>query len=521
MFSLIALYVIIRNTRINQLLLLLPAIILSGIVLAGYGCIELLTSKKALAGFSNPGPYAGYLAIIGCVALGMYVFKNQLQAVTIPLACYPKMLLFKTLPIIGIIFIAIVLPALRSRSAFLAIIAAAGYLLFCRYQLKIYGTKLMRIGLPLRLLLFSTITAVTLIALYTVYSSRIESSNGRMLIWKVTGNIIKDNLAFGVGTDGFKTYYMDAQAAYFNKHHHSPYVLLADNTYYAFNESLQFVAENGIVGVSLFALFIIALFRVKFNARFVFLIQLAVGALIAFLVFGMFAYPTQILPIKMVIVTLIALIANLDDRKVNFATSQIATGPGKQVPAIRYVAGLALFAGSVMIIYQGNILSSASFNWQNALNLYEHGNYKASLKSFDLARPYLQRDGDFMMNYGKALAFAGDNKKAMIVLIEARRYTNTEITETALGDVFKSLKRYQQAETAYIAATNMVPNRFYPLYLLAKLYNDTGNKDKAGETARLLLVKDVKIYSAAIAQMMDEMKKIAAEGKEPLNTAFN
>jgi tetratricopeptide (TPR) repeat protein len=68
----------------------------------------------------------------------------------------------------------------------------------------------------------------------------------------------------------------------------------------------------------------------------------------------------------------------------------------------------------------------------------------------------LNQDGDFLMNYGKALALSGKNKESKIVLLRAQLYLNTTIIETALGDVYKSLKEYDQAENAYNRAARMV-----------------------------------------------------------------
>lgn len=53
----------------------------------------------------------------------------------------------------------------------------------------------------------------------------------------------------------------------------------------------------------------------------------------------------------------------------------------------------------------------------------------------------------------------------------------------------------------------MNPSRFYPKYLLAKLYNETG-LEKAVFTANELLQKQVKIKSTAIEDIKEEMKNI-------------
>lgn len=54
----------------------------------------------------------------------------------------------------------------------------------------------------------------------------------------------------------------------------------------------------------------------------------------------------------------------------------------------------------------------------------------------------------------------------------------------------------------------MNPSRFYPKYLLAKLYDETGQREKAVTTANELLDKEIKIESTAIEEIKVEMRKI-------------
>jgi tetratricopeptide (TPR) repeat protein len=112
------------------------------------------------------------------------------------------------------------------------------------------------------------------------------------------------------------------------------------------------------------------------------------------------------------------------------------------------------------------------------------------------------------MNYGKALSIYKQDEKAVNILLEAKKYLNTTIIETALGDAYRNLKQYDKAETAYKHAANMIPIRFYPLYLLAKLYEESEQKEKAIAMAKKILEKEVKIPSTAIKEIKQEMKNI-------------
>ena len=51
-----------------------------------------------------------------------------------------------------------------------------------------------------------------------------------------------------------------------------------------------------------------------------------------------------------------------------------------------------------------------------------------------------------------------------------------------------------------------MPNRLYPLYLLASFYLDTGQEEKGRETALQLLRKEPKVMSDAVLEMKEELR---------------
>jgi len=57
-------------------------------------------------------------------------------------------------------------------------------------------------------------------------------------------------------------------------------------------------------------------------------------------------------------------------------------------------------------------------------------------------------------------------------------------------------------------ASAIIPSRLYPYYLLVILYIETGDNEKARETASILLNKEPKIYSPAIREMKEEIEKL-------------
>jgi tetratricopeptide (TPR) repeat protein len=168
------------------------------------------------------------------------------------------------------------------------------------------------------------------------------------------------------------------------------------------------------------------------------------------------------------------------------------------------------------IISSTNKLSQGFIAWNNALISHQYGNYESAIIDYELTYPIFEKDGDFLMNYGKTLSMAEKPHKAIAVLEQAKHYQNNTIIATALGDSYKAIKQYDKAEVAYQQAINMTPGKFYANYLLAKLYDVSGQKVKAVSMAKKLLNKEIKITSTAIEEIHEEMKKILIKYKNPL-----
>lgn len=77
---------------------------------------------------------------------------------------------------------------------------------------------------------------------------KLNSSLGRLLIYKVSFSILKDNWLWGIGWGKFKQQYNLYQANYFKNHDINSFeAYLADNSYYAFNDFLQIFIELGLI----------------------------------------------------------------------------------------------------------------------------------------------------------------------------------------------------------------------------------------------------------------------------------
>ncbi|WP_161785315.1 O-antigen ligase family protein [Jejuia pallidilutea] len=500
------------------------AIVISGTIQAVYGNLQLLgyfpsnhSGFKLTGGFFNPGPYAGFLVSVFPIALGLYLFKeevvNRLQFDMenkrfLHVNTFIKYAV-EYIPLIGIISIILVIPATQSRASWLALTISSSLLLVLRYEIlkKLFNhlSKLKKV------VLVTTVILIIGVSLLGVYHFKKGSSDGRLFIWKVSTKMINDNPLFGVGFDRFKAHYMDYQANYFAINGETQEALVADNTYYAFNEFIQFVVENGVIGVFLFISVLYVIIKFSSAKENNYLSTILKTSLLSIGVFAFFSYPVQILPIKLIIVVLLAALSKLGQNKIKpFINFKIGTRIKLTLKAFVIGGVLTTTIFSFKYIYK---LNTGFKNWQLALNSYQYSDYESAIQEYEAAYPELKNNGEFLMNYGKALSIYKQDKKAIQILEKAKTHLNTTIIETTLGDAYKNIKQYNEAEIAYKHAANMIPSRFYPPYLLAKLYDESGQKEKALVMAKTILEKEVKIPSTAIKEIQQEMKHVITKNK--------
>jgi tetratricopeptide (TPR) repeat protein len=146
--------------------------------------------------------------------------------------------------------------------------------------------------------------------------------------------------------------------------------------------------------------------------------------------------------------------------------------------------------------------------WNEAVTFYQTGSYEEACKSFSEVYIPLQYTGSYLQYYGKALNMNEEYPRSIEMLEHAAHFTSDEILYTTLGDTYKALKRYSEAEEAYKHAIFMVPHKLYPIYLLANLYGETWQKEKALGTAEEVLNKKNKVESTASEEIRQAMKEL-------------
>ena len=173
-------------------------LVLWGIAEAVYGGLQLYglaESNHSLynitGSFRNPGPYAGFLAVILPVAL--YLALNCrtrsrcLRQGTVAL-CWVYLFLCATL-----------LPATLSRAAWIAACVGCGIVLCARYRLRARCILYFRRHRRRAWAWLSAACLLLALAGVGAYYLKKDSADGRLLMWKVTARVIADAPYTGTG----------------------------------------------------------------------------------------------------------------------------------------------------------------------------------------------------------------------------------------------------------------------------------------------------------------------------------
>ena len=473
---LFVLYLCLRlviNSNRQVIRLLCFFIVLTGFVEAGWGLLQIygfLPSQHSLfkitGSFFNPGPYAGYLAVVFPLALygslpcpsHRGVFKWIVSAMTA-------------------VAILLVLPAGMSRASWLAVIAGSVVVLAGRWRGVFTFSGLLRRFTPRNdaegraprndalvktasVVLGICLTAASIAGMYFLKK---DSADGRLLIWKVSASAIIQH-PLGVGLGHFPHAYGETQAAYFasgKATETEEYV--AGNPEYGFNEFLQIAVESGIVGLLLFIGMLVCAFRGLIQSK----NRGAAGSLAALLVFACFSYPFSVLPFPIVLVFLLAMSSGgtpacrqtgrmKRTEGMNACLSAVTTDY-KSVKVIFTAVGCAIV--TAFCLWREYPVYQAYSQWKSCQIYYRTGMYKEAVQGYEPLYPYLNDQIRFLFEYGRSLSQTERPQQNSEVLRHATKISCDPMLYNIIGKNCQAMKEYDTAEKSFRKAALIVPFR--------------------------------------------------------------
>ena len=495
---LVGLYFVCRGLggwKVSQRLLFTFVLLLAGSIeaiwgfLQVYGWADQYHSLYRLTGsFFNPGPYSGFLAVILPVALHTLLGPKPL--------CRVDKIVYG-LGVICLVSIILVLPAGMSRSAWVAAGAGCGVVVWRQKRSREYVRRgIGRIGRGWKRCWLGGILLLGLSIGGGLYLLKKDSADGRLLVWKMDLAVMRSQPWLGVGIGRYPGALGEAQAVYFANSPADPreeYV--ADAPEYGFNEFLQLGGEYGLIGLCLF----LSITGIASGGLFKRNTQQTggvSGALSAFLVFACFSYPLHMLPMAMLFVLLLAWSVNVGAKGVR----------------IRRWAGQILWL-PVMVLglvaaWRLTEKETAYKTWKTARAYFRQGDYQEALNRYTPLFSALSDRPAFVFEFGECQFQNAQYGNATAIFLWAAELSADPMVYNKLGKNYQALKQYDRAEKAYVQAAHMIPHRIYPLYLLALLYREMGDMEKARDMARQVIDQEPKVWSPAVEEMKTEMKQL-------------
>lgn len=517
-FLLGILYICYRNIRTKFIVVIWTCFILGNLFQIYYG-FSMQTHwfspgygfADIRGNFVNQGPFACALVcnLILCVGL---VKKYQKRI------SYQKLFLKSIIIVIILILfglMATLLFYIESRASWLACIVGVFY---CFTQTNTRKIRFNFFSSKWKKLVSIVILLFLIIGLgKTLYLHKKDSADGRILIWKVGFEMIDDRPFIGHGIDSFRSRYMVYQANYLQSRPEDSLRNLAGDNRYAFNEFLRICVEQGILGLITVFLLIYILIRYiraaspppKNN-----FLTYAVAGLLSILVFGLFSYPLEIMAIKIMAVSFLAILSGSsktifkETNKGRSAVKKFKTG----IVMIPVLFALAICGHSIIEIYK------TRKNWSFALFELGNGNSAKYILFSEKNYELLKFNGDFLALYGKSLLQAKYHEDAIKILNEAKRLIPSTVLLMDLGKAYERSGLDNKALYNWQTASRMVPAQFYPQYLIIQMYLKRGQKEKAKKMAKdLLNSKKIKIHSPEVYYILEDLKKIS-QGRGSINS---
>jgi len=498
---------------------LLASALAASLTQSVYGFVQFVDDAESVyrmfritGSFLNPAHLAFLLSIGTTIAAGMFLFPQHFSV----LFPFGKGRLFRVFSIIVSAWLAFVLALTESRTAWIGTFVSVSLLIYLRYVTQRF-TEIHRLrsvqathrtteteqskinpeldsGQKLKIIL-ALLLCLLCVGGYALYHYKKDSADGRLLIWKITAEMMVSRPVTGNGEGAFRSDYLYAQATYFAKHPDTPERMLADNTYRPFNEYLRIWYEHGLAGLLLFAAIVcLALLSPAYPVSPVLKAILTVGAIFCF-----FSYPLEIWCIKVYLLMVLALQAKtlrpFDSAK--SINPELTSGKKSKIVNGIY-AVVWCTAAACTVFYSLHLHNCQTILKQKTENAAE---------IFAASYPVWYHNHEYISTYIRLLRREGKNEEALKQMEALARQQPSSGLWCSMGDMHLKEQRCAEAERCYLLAHDMTPAKLAPLQLLLELYTETGQTEKAKKIAKTIVNQPVKVKT----NVTDQIKKEAMD----------
>ena len=402
----------------------------------------------------------------------------------------------RTVCLLSVLCWIILVLMLGSRTSLLS--GCIGMAIYIGFQTEFFGYIRKKTNMFVRKTLISTVLLFMICGLvFLLAQYKKDSTDGRLLIWKVAWTGIKDVPLQGHGFNAFQAKYGHYQAAYFQKHVDNPKERwIASNMTVAMNDFVEITFNLGFIGLFLFVAFGLSLFKgfvgdfESGSGRDV----IAVTVLVIFLVSSGFYFAEKMLPVKTIALFFAAYAGSISKNILKF---HIRALPIKIGAAILMI--FCCFAGYATV---NKVIHYVQ--WEKAEALSRFGYTEEAGTVYKNTIKHMRNNGLFLFFYAKNLY----ENKAYQQCIEYMEMAKSQVTDSDFymlsGDAYINTGDYDNAISFYQYAADIVPNRFRPLHKLFNVYKELGGTQQALAIAHTIKDKPVKVDSYEVRKIKKE-----------------
>lgn len=330
----------------------------------------------------------------------------------------------------------------------------------------------------------------------STFDEKDPSINTRILMWKVTGLMIKNNPFLGGGVGSFKINYSDYQAGFLKEH--PEYNIYWSNAKEAHNEYLQIGAEIGLFGLGIILIMILKLYNLFINIlkketdnkRKLICWGLLLG-ITSFLIHCLFAFPLHVPALGSAFFIFVGLsvayIKNFDltlergkEKNKNYSIDEERGKSNSFRLRLLYTILILL----VMLLLIDTIVVrpylAEVYAYQGEKYL-KNGDYKESLLKYKYANTLNPFNGKVLFNLGVNYCFLNIYEEAEKIFKESKKYYNDKNVYGNLALCYMKMGDYQQAEEEFKYAIYLNPQSSKAHSDLGFLYFEEGNYNGAIE----------------------------------------
>lgn len=440
--------------------------------------------SKALSLFSF---FTSTIVLLNCLGvINVRLFDNPVGYASTITLCMPFVIHFERSKLLRITCCVIGVLAIicaQSRCCVLALIIYFVYYYMSNIKCYIKAKRH-------KIVCFMCIAIVFILCIIGLYIAKVDSANGRLLIWQTLIRMCKQSMWWGWGNNAILAHYMSSQANILLSNKNTYQSWLADDVTHSFCEPLGIIVRYGIIGSASFLVFIYWSYRNTSTSN----KKLFISITIVWFVIALFSYPTYYTTISIIIVASCAVMQRTKSITLTYI----------QILPIHFIC-IIFIALSVHRMYYEH-------RW---LMLYNKTDYdgKSTIEAYSCLYSHLNHYPQFIYAYAVACNIGGDASKSDSLYTTLQHKINTYDTQLLHADNALTLGHYVSAEEAFTKAHLMVPIRFMPLYGLMQTYMQKGDTVRAQSIAKQIVVKKIKVNSTEIEMIKCEAKKVLGQCK--------